>query len=152
MTVDQPEVMLESTATPYEVAAVGNAFLVAGLDAKVSANYERRGADIYPWALFVLVPVGAFFKKIGEAAGEDAWKALKGLVRRLYEARRESPAPKGVVVLQSRGEFEEDIVLEDDLPDEAWEALIRIERRRTSSGYMRWDPSKGKWRDPSEDR
>ena len=122
-------------------------FRAAGVEADVNNSYERRGVGTFPWAVLIEVPVGAFFTALATAAGRDAWKSLKQLVGRIYEARRQSPVPEGAVLLQDP-DVHEDLVLQEDLPDQAWELVVKIDLRKTPSGQLRWDKTKIEWRDP----
>ncbi len=144
------EVLLEREASPKEVAAVEQAMREAGIDATVRAAYERRGVGDFPWILQISgAAASIFFAGFLAAAGADAWKALKALIVKLYEARASSRAPKGVVILIDEATHEW-ILIRDDLPDEAWQLLLTIEIPKTKSSQLRWDFKAKAWRETWE--
>ncbi len=139
--------MLEREATPQDVAAVEAALSEAGIDGKVKANYMRKSAGLLPWALWIVVPAASLFLNgFLSEAGADAYRSLKSLILKLYEARRQSPAPKSTILLRDEGAHEH-VLLDEDLPDKAWQTLFTIEIHQTESGTLRWDFKVEAWRD-----
>jgi hypothetical protein len=141
----EPRVMvsLEAEATETEIAAVKEAFAGSGIEAEVSASFLGLSADLVPWHLtvgLIVYPLGAFITAVAAAAGEDAWRSLKRLVSNLYEARRGKGKSDGVIHLEAPGIRVE---LDDDLPDEAYQALARGD---LSDGLYAWDRERGEWR------
>jgi hypothetical protein len=99
----------------------------------VEAAYERLGIGTYPWILEISGAAAAlFFAGFLGAAGADAWKGLKALIVKLYDARAGSRAPKGVVMLIDEP-TRKWILIREDLPDEAWEQLLTMGRSRRRS-------------------
>jgi hypothetical protein len=127
--VDAYEVMLDSEATAEEVAAVMAAFNDVGLPVRVEATYERKGVGDLPWLIHIGAPIVAvlavfrkpavkFGERLADTFGDIADDWLKGL----YEARK---ARRGVVVIeQARGNPE--VLLDRDLPPEAWRQLADL--------------------------
>jgi hypothetical protein len=147
--MDRLEVVLDIEATSDEVAAVEAAFRDAGFDADVKAAYVRKGIGQYPWVVYVTVPVGLFLRKFLELAAEEAWVALKRLVTQVREARRESLAPPGSVLMVDETTHET-IVLLGNEPDEAFQQLATLDIRQTDSGHLYWDDKVGRWVDAWE--
>jgi hypothetical protein len=147
-------VLVEVQAAPHEVAAVEAAFRDAGFDADVRAPSGRRGRAasgrrervVYPWVVYVTVPMGLFLRKFLELAAEDAWAALKRLVKRVHEARDESRTFPGDVRIRDE-RSNETIILLGNEPDEAFQQLAKLEVTRTASGYLVWDGKVGRWVD-----
>jgi len=116
----------------------------------VEAAYERLGIGTYPWILEISGAAAAlFFAGFLGAAGTDAWKGLKALIVKLYDARAGSRAPKGVVMLIDEPTHEW-VLIREDLPDEAWQQLLTMGIPKTKSGQLRWDDKARAWRDTWE--
>jgi hypothetical protein len=144
------EAHLEAGASPAEVAAVKAAFDELGVEADVDASLERRGVGDYPWTLFIIVPVTIFLKSFveaaGKAAGDDAYAQARRFFSRLYDARRQSPAPRGGVTLMDK-DTRQWVSIPEDLPEHAWRQLFEMEITKTESGVIQWDPRTETWRD-----
>lgn len=150
MVDDGMHVYLEVEASAEEVAAVEQALREAGIDAPVEAAYMRKGIGDFPWILQISgAAIALFFAGFLPAVGVDAWKGLKALIVKLYEARAGSRAPKGVVILIDEPTHEW-ILIREDLPDEAWQQLLTMEIPTTKSGQLRWDDKARAWRDTWE--
>jgi len=143
------EVNMDVEASPYEVDAVRAAFREAGVSATVAAALERRGAETYPWAIFITVPIGLLLAGFLYAAGGDAYLAAKRLVTGLYAARQNSKSPRGTVVMMD-AESSEWVMLDQNLPDLAWQRLFETDIGKTKSAQLRWDPKTENWRDTFE--
>lgn len=110
---------------------------------------------LMPWFIDIWMPLGAFLSAVaagaGTAAGKDGWKALKQLVKRLYDSRKSSQAPQGPGVrIQDRCAV---IPLPRDLPDEAYQRLCEIENLPPAAGYppfrsIEWDSDLQAWAEP----
>ncbi len=123
--MDQVRVVLEAEARDDEVAAVAAAFAEAGIPADVRADLERKGAGgDFPWAVIITAQVTAFFTVFVTEAGKDAYKNLKQLIKRLYDARKASRFSHGGVTFRD-AETGKWITLPPELPDEAWLSFSR---------------------------
>lgn len=137
---------MDRTAGPQEVSAVEAAFAEGGIPAEVRASIEYKSIEIPPWAIYVTeIGAGAFFTAFSAAAGASAWKHLERLVHSLFESRKNSRAPRGVVIV--RREKLPDLLLQHDLPPEAYQALFHELTDAAESGQLRWDPKTRRWRD-----
>ncbi len=92
-------------------------------------------------------------KEIGQAAGravvsaaQSGGRQLTTLIERLYESREGSASPKGAVLLRLE-DVHEEILLSEDLPEQACQLLLELEVKQTESGQLRWDPQAKAWRD-----
>jgi len=138
------EVTLENTASESEIAAIKAAFERAQVDAAISASYQAKsfGAEVVI-ALVVLVAVPylkAFFGKLGELHGEAFNDVMRNLVNSLSRGRTKP-------VVESRADQLE-ILLEDDLPDEAWRQLRDGEfPSEAELNQLRFDRNASRWRD-----
>lgn len=70
---------------------------------------------------------------------KDGYDAAKQWVRRVWEARR---GAKGSIVVRD-GLW---LVLEDDLPEEAYEQLVALDFDALEGSHVTWDPATKTWR------
>jgi hypothetical protein len=86
----------------------------------------RRGLDQLQWLVLATLPLHAFLSGLGSAAAEDAATGLKRLVGQAVGDHRKKASPGQVLVLQD-AETRLQVVLEADLPGEAYQALIALD-------------------------
>jgi len=146
------EVLLDASASDGEVQEVQQAFAAAGVETDVQATYERKGIGEFPWIVMITAPAAAFFTAIAAAAGKDAYRVAKSLVREVWAVRTKSSGQRGDVILHDKdtGVW---IALEPDLPAEAYEKLASLDLTRFEtdrSGYLKYDRERGEWRPPIE--
>jgi len=146
------EISLEAGAAEAECRAVAGVLESVGVRATVRADMIRHSVDLLPW----IVEIGLGWPTVrflaaaaaaaGDEAGRDGWKGFKRVIGRLYEARKDSPAPRGGVTLRELDGVT--IQLPPDLPDEAYRRLFEIEELRAPlSGVLRWDDTAKEWAD-----
>ncbi|MET9544586.1 MULTISPECIES: hypothetical protein [unclassified Streptomyces] len=125
--------------------------LVAALDGlgappvRVRRALAHRGAADIPWIVLASLPLQAFLSGLGAEAVKDAYTAFKGVVRRT--ARPGSPTGGGArpLVLQDPvGGVS--VVLEPDLPAEAYELLVGLDLTEFTVGPLHYDRAQGRWR------
>jgi hypothetical protein len=141
------EVEIERDASE-EVSRLEQIFSEVGVRAEVRAVLEQRSgvAAAIPWVVYVTAPVQAFLVKLAANAADDAWKALRDFVHRLCEERRLARQSDGSVVLQESGGLT--LVLNDNIPDEAFRELVEKRLAGDPNGYFVWDTppdEPGKW-------
>jgi hypothetical protein len=132
------EVTLDAGADEEEVAAVTRVFDEAGVPAIVTANYHRRSVGELPWVLILAAPLTAFLTRLATNAADDAHKALKSWIARLYEARRDRD---GSIRIDDEGRT---FILTRKIPDEGIRELA--EGKLDATGYYVWDAEHGAWR------
>jgi len=142
------EVILDVSASNEEVQGVQDAFAKAGVEVDVQAAYERKGIGEFPWIVLLSVPATAFFSAMAAAAGKDAYRALKGIIGAVWAVRKRCSGPRGDVILRDEdtGTW---IMLEPDLPEEAYEKLAGLDPTRFRAGSLRYDWELGEWRSPT---
>jgi hypothetical protein len=150
----EPEafVLMESTAPWEEVEAVRKVLREAGLDLPVHASLERRGLGDLPWYLLLVAPlarfgwtfVGAVGQRLGERTGDAIADSLPTLIRQLWQSRtgREGRMELEDTLTKAR------IMLTDDLPDEAYQALRRVDltQPELQGNVLVFDPVSVEWR------
>ncbi len=142
----QVQVSLEYAARDDEVAAVAAVFAEAGVDANVRVDPMLKGAGgDFPWMVIISVPATAFLTTFAAEAGKDAYKELKKLIKRLYDARKTAQFRTGYLTFGG-DKTSTSFNLPPELPDEAWQQLPEITSTELRSGVLRWDREMGQWR------
>ena len=146
--IEEP-VHIEATAPAEHIAAVEEAFARAGFRVAVAADYERRGADVLPWVVLVILesPIKPFFDAFAAKAGEDAYDGLKQLLRDIRTARSGAGTGEGSIHIFSDSE-RTNVVLSSPLPDEAVEGLRDLDWNEVRGDWLVWDPQRKTWGDP----
>ncbi|MEV0258890.1 hypothetical protein AB0H82_32090 [Streptomyces sp. NPDC050732] len=124
---------------------------------RVRRTLDHRGAADIPWIVLASLPLQAFLSGLGAEAVKDAYDAFKGVVRRT--ARPASPADGTMGEARETRETREarpmvlrdavtglDIVLEPDLPAEAYETLTALDLAEFAVGPLHYDRAQGRWR------
>jgi hypothetical protein len=149
----EPEafVLMESGAPPGEVEAVRDALHDVGLDLPVDASLVRRSLGELPWYLLLVAPLARFgwtfagkvAERLGERTGDAVANSLSLLVRRLWQSRS---GPEGRMELED-SLTKTRIMLTEDLPDEAYDALRQIDLSETKlqGNVLVFDRASGKW-------
>lgn len=144
------DVSLESTASDEDLQAVAALFDEFGLRAAVQANYLRKAEGPLPWLVNILTPanvfVGAFALAVIKRFADDMYDAARRLVVQLWRSRKQHAGPEGNVVLHD-DELHVRLLLEEDLPAEAYQALARLDPREVSrKGTLHYDRARDRWR------
>lgn len=81
----------------------------------------------------------------GSAAAKDAAQGLKRLVGRVVGAKHKTASSAQVLVLQD-AVTRLQVVLEADLPAEAYQALVAVDLSAFRQGPVHYDRQRGRWR------
>jgi hypothetical protein len=158
--------ILGSPANEERVGAVEEVMARNGLPGPCFADLHAQGGGI--WFVLIGVTPGFFLKSFAEAAGEDAWKAVKRLYSELREVLGKDEDSHGQLYVREGGltkaEWEESgrkdallpgipppdehppqIVIDSILPDEAIEALFRIDFDALEESSFVWDRDLREW-------
>ncbi|GGO39163.1 hypothetical protein [Streptomyces lasiicapitis] len=122
--------------------------LVAALDglgvrtARVRRAVGHRGAADLPWLMLASLPLQAFLSGLGAEAVRDAYVSFKGVVRRGTGSG--SGVPRPLVLQDDRSGLS--VVLEPELPAEAYEQLLSLDLTEFRVGPLHYDRQLGRWR------
>jgi hypothetical protein len=147
------------------VGAVEEVMARNGFQGPRFADLHHQGGGL--WFLLIGVAPAMFLKSFAEAAGEDAWIAVKGLYRELREALREAEDSHGQLCIRQggetkseweasdrkallpglplQGEHPPEIVIDSLLPDEALQLLFEIDFRKLEARSFAWDRHRREW-------
>lgn len=142
------EVYTDASAPPAEVTAVEDAFARAGFPVKVQPGIEyKSGAELIPWIVQVTLatPIAVFLSTLAAEAAKDAYAAVKAWVRDVWNARAAS-GRGGIRLTDPDGT---NLILTNDVPEEALDAVSDIEWALKKGHYLVWDGERREWRDPT---
>jgi hypothetical protein len=139
------EVLVAAEIPPEQAQAIIGAFSAIGVAARARMVPTRRGAGELQWLLLAVLPLQAFLSTLGSTLADEASQGLKRLVGRVHRARRETASPRPVLVLQDAATRLQ-IVLEAELPADAYEALLSLDLSKFHKGPLHYDPHRGAWR------
>jgi hypothetical protein len=137
------DVSVDVEASEEEVEAVDAAFRDVGLSVEVRASYVRKSVGLLPWIVLIVLPLKGFLEQLGREAATDTYAALKRLVARIREARQGN---EGSIVVEDP-ESSTTLVIGEDLPDEAYIGLYKMDPEDYEGAYLLWDPDRGEWKD-----
>ena len=142
--LSQPlKVIIEGEASEVEVAAVRDVFAEFGIEAEVKAAYLRRSMGLLPWAMMIEVPLCVLAKGFLQAAGADAWRVLRDLVKRLFEERNRSGRPEGAIEIRDL-DTHTIVIFSNQVTDEGFETFVRGDFG--PGGDYIWDIEAGAWK------
>lgn len=91
------------------------------------------------------MPLHAFLSGLGSAAAQDVAQGLRRLVGRVLGATHRTMLAPQVLVLQDAATRLQ-VVLEADLPAEAYQALVALDLSVFVQGPVHYDRQRGRWR------
>ena len=110
---------------------------------------QRGESAALTWIVLAVLPLQAFLAALGSKMADDAYAQVRTLVKRLAAGRRQpgagpakEPAP---LVLLDRGTGLR-IVLEANLPAEAYRQLTALDLSQFRTGPVHYDLARGRWR------
>jgi hypothetical protein len=129
-----------STADEYDVAEAFATIDVAATTRLVPTQRSLNGVE---WLVLAMLPLQAFLSGLGSKLAEDAYHGLKDVVGRIL--RRSNPGRRErALVLQDIATGLQ-VVLEPDLPIEAYRRLVTLDLSAFHGGPVRYDRSRNAW-------
>jgi hypothetical protein len=129
-----------STADEYDVAEAFATIDVAATTRPVPTQRSLNGVE---WLVLAMLPLQAFLSGLGSKLAEDAYHGLKDVVGRIL--RRSNPGQRErALVLQDTATGLQ-VVLEPDLPIEAYRGLVTLDLSAFHGGPVRYDRSRNAW-------
>jgi hypothetical protein len=138
-------VLIAAEIPPEQEQAIIDTFGALGVTARARIVPARRGAGELQWLLLAMLPLQAFLSTLGSNFADEASHALARLVRRALRARPETASPRSVLVLQDAATRLQ-VVLEADLPAEAYTALLSLDLSNFHQGPVHYDRHRNAWR------
>lgn len=121
-----------------------------GFTSSIRELPPRRVVEPLTWLVLIALPLQAFLNALGSKAAEGAYHGLKEAIRNL---RRRSVTPPEVAPSeQPRPVLLQDpatslrIILEHDLPSDAYQQLAALDLTGYRLGPLHYDHAQGRWR------
>jgi hypothetical protein len=111
----------------------------------------RRGLEQLQWLVLATLPLHAFLSGLGSAAAQDIAQGLKRLVGRVGGATRTTATSQQQVLVLQDVATRLQVVLEADLPVEAYQALVMLDLSVFQQGPVHYDRHRGRWRSELDD-
>ena len=127
------EVLVTAEVSAEKEQAIVEAFRALGVVARTRMVPTRRGLEQLQWLVLAALPLHAFLSGLGSAAAQDVAQSFKRLVGRVLGVKRKTEPVPQVLVLQD-AETRLQVVLEADLPAEAYEALVALDEWQQRQG------------------
>ncbi|MGH3717770.1 MAG: hypothetical protein ACRDRI_02825 [Pseudonocardiaceae bacterium] len=138
------ELLLSSNITEQQAQDVARAFSRFGVATRARRVLNHRGPADLEWLVLAALPLQAFLTGLGTEAVKDFYAALKSLVGHLPLPSRPVPNQVPLVLQDSRSGVR--IVLEPDLPGQAYQQLLGLDLGRYRTGPLHYDRAAQRWR------
>lgn len=115
-----------------------------------TAPVHRGESATLTWIVLAVLPLQAFLAALGSKLADDGYAQIRTLVKRLAARPGQPAGPRPArdpapLVLLDRGTGLQ-IVLEADLPAEAYRQLTALDLSQFSTGPVHYDLARGRWR------
>ena len=139
------EILVTAEVSPEREQAIVEAFDALGVTARARTVPTRRGAEELQWLVLATLPLHGFLSGLGSTLAQEASQGVKRLVSQALGTRREAVSPPPVLVLQDAATRLQ-VVLEADLPTDAYSALLALDLSAFQKGPLHYDRHAGRWR------
>ena len=120
-------------------------FTAVGLVADLREVPPRRSLGDIAWLALVAVPLKPFYEQLAKDFAADAHRRLKTLTGKvLHRAEKPTRSPRLLVLQDNTSGVQ--VVIEPDLPDEAFEQLLTFDLATIRRGPLHYDRHRRRWR------
>ncbi|GAA2786157.1 hypothetical protein [Saccharopolyspora taberi] len=114
-----------------------------GFEVECRRELAHRSVAEFSWIVLAALPLHAFLSGLGSEAVKDIYGGVKSLARR--KGGKQDGDRRIPLVLQD-SDSKLRIVLEEDLPIEAYQQLVGLDLSAFRSGPLHYDRHRGAWR------
>jgi hypothetical protein len=139
------EILVTAEVSAEEEQTIVEAFRALDIATRTRMVPTHRGLEQLQWLVLATLPLHALLSGLGSAAAQDLAQGLKRLVGRVLGALHKTGIAPQVLVLQDAATRLQ-VVLEADLPAEAYQALVALDLSAFRQGPVHYDRQRGKWR------
>ncbi|MGH3873061.1 MAG: hypothetical protein ACRDSR_16405 [Pseudonocardiaceae bacterium] len=141
---DKVDIMVRDTLIADDLTLVRTAFEAAGLQTIIRVMPPRR--DIDPsWLVLITFPLQTMLQVALERMGADAFERLRRLAGTLRNRPRRRVAGHSELVILKCTDSSARIVLEPDLPQDAYRVLVEQVVPLVIDGEWRYDRQRARW-------
>jgi hypothetical protein len=139
------ELRYRGTLSKRELKLLVAEFRAVGLDVTVHQDRPRRSLADVAWLALVMVPLKPFFEEIAKDVAADSYRKFRTLVAKvIHRDSRASSEPK--ILLLEDAQSCVQVVLESDLPEEAYQQLLVFDFTSVQLGPLHYDRYLRRWR------
>jgi hypothetical protein len=139
-------VQLDAAVPVGEEDELKQALAAAGFAVTAKELPAVRGVEMLNAVALMMIPLHAFLSAAGSKAGAEVWPLFKTGIRKILHRDLVGPASVGRPLVVQDTATGLKIVMDRDLPDEAYEALRTLDLTAFHQGPIDWDHSRGRWR------
>jgi hypothetical protein len=139
------ELLLPLEVPPEQERAIVETFRTIGVIARARVIPPRRGAGDLQWLVLAALPLQAFLGGLGSEVAKTAYEGLKRLVAVVVGGQAEQTRSNQVLVLEDPTS-QLQIVLEADLPTDAYRQLVGLDLSTIRQGPLHYDRQRSEWR------
>jgi hypothetical protein len=129
-----------STADEYDVV---EAFATIGVAATTRLAPTQRTLNGAEWLVLAALPLQAFLSGLGSKLADDVYHGLKDVVGRILRQSNPGRRERALVLQDTATGLQ--VVLEPDLPTEAYRRLVELDLSAFRHGPVRYDRSRNAW-------
>jgi hypothetical protein len=122
---------------------VMEAFATAGVAATIRSAPTQRSLNGVEWLVLAMLPLHAFLSGLGSNLAEDLYQGLKDVVGRILRRSKPGRHERALVLQDTATGLQ--VVLEAELPIEAYQQLVTLDLSAFHGGTMRYDRSRNAW-------
>ena len=115
-----------------------------GFDTTFRRTLTHRGLSELSWLVLAALPLQAFLSGLGSEAVKDIYASVKKLAKNRTKKNRDTHGAVPLVLQDSNSELK--IILEPDLPVEAYQQLAGLDLSRYRIGPLHYDRQRKLWR------
>ena len=141
----EADVLIDAEVPADQERLLEEALAGLGVTARTRVVPPRRGVTELSWLVLVSLPLQAFLSNVGGRLADDAYRALRAVVRRLAHRDRPTPGAQRPMVLRDVATGLQ-VVLEPDLPDGAYRQLVALDLSQFQFGPVHYDRHRSRWR------
>ena len=144
------EVLIAAELSLDDASQLRREFESVGLSVDLRETTPRRSLQDIAWLALAAVPLQPFFEKLAEEFAADAYRRLRSLASAVTGRGKAQPRSPKVLLLQDP-DTHVGVVLEPDLPDEAYKLLLDVDLSRFPRGPLHYDRHHRRWRSPLDE-
>jgi hypothetical protein len=134
--------LVDRRLSPDDLEDIEQAFRSVGLHPTVYRAPARRGPEELNWLVIAAIPLSSFLTTLGTKLAEDSYKELRQLAHRVFGR---APASKPSTLVLEDQDTGTQVLLEADLDDTGYRALLKTDLAGLSGERVRYDRTQERW-------